>query len=171
MKLERCIEESEKLESDKKLYKAFYNSPIGCLEIISTKDYLIRINILICADEKKQEETCEILEKTIKQLDEYFNKTRTEFDLPILLEGTSFRKLVWNELIKIPYGNTISYKELAKLINKPKAYRAVGQANHYNPIPIIVPCHRVIAIDGNFGGYAGGYEAKNFLIELERDKG
>lgn len=106
----------------------------------------------------------------IKQLNEYFTGQRTEFELPLLLEGTVFRKSVWNELTRIPYGKTISYGDLANRLEKPGGMRAVGAANGQNPIPIIVPCHRVIAYDGSLGGYTGGLEIKHKLLELESQK-
>lgn len=107
------------------------------------------------------------LDDVKKQLTEYFNKKRKQFDLHIDLYGTSFQKLVWESLLTIPYGEVRSYKDIAKLINMPKSVRAVGGANHNNPIPIIVPCHRVIGSNGNLVGYGGGVEIKQFLLELE----
>lgn len=102
-----------------------------------------------------------------KQLKEYFNLERKEFDIPLDLRGTDFQKGVWKELTKIPYGNTISYKELAIKMGGVTKSRAVGQANSLNPIPIIVPCHRVINADGKLGGYSCGLEIKEKLLELE----
>lgn len=107
---------------------------------------------------------------TIKQLNEYFAGERFDFDLPLQLKGSVFQKQVWNELLKIPYGKTISYGELAERIDSPGGMRAVGAANGQNPIPIIVPCHRVIAADGSLGGYTGGLEIKHKLLELEQQK-
>jgi methylated-DNA-[protein]-cysteine S-methyltransferase len=101
------------------------------------------------------------------QLKEYFNSERKEFDIPLDLRGTEFQKGVWEELIKIPYGKTISYKELAIRMGSVKKSRAVGQANSLNPAPIIVPCHRVINSDGKLGGYSCGIEIKELLLELE----
>ncbi len=102
------------------------------------------------------------------QIDEYLAGIRKDFSVPILLIGTEFQKEVWTELLKIPYGATTSYLELAKKINRPKAVRAVGSANGANPIPIIVPCHRVINSNGNLGGYGGGLELKKYLLNLEK---
>ncbi|HHY13525.1 MAG TPA: methylated-DNA--[protein]-cysteine S-methyltransferase [Thermoanaerobacterales bacterium] len=103
----------------------------------------------------------------ITQLDEYFNGSRTKFDLPMNLVGTEFQKSVWNVLKDIPYGKTLSYKEVAIKVGKPKAARAIGQANNRNPISIIIPCHRVIGADGSLTGYGGGMDAKRYLLELE----
>lgn len=109
-----------------------------------------------------------ILELLEIELSEYFSKKRKSFDIPILLEGTSFQKEVWNTLLKIEYGKTISYQEEAFMMQRPKACRAVANANGKNPISIIVPCHRVIAKTGSIGGYTGGVWRKEFLLELER---
>lgn len=101
------------------------------------------------------------------QLKEYFAGTRKEFDVPLDLEGTEFQKKVWNELRKIPYGKTISYKSLSEKLGDVKAIRAVGKANGQNPIAIIIPCHRVIGADGSMIGYAGGKAIKEKLLHLE----
>ncbi len=102
------------------------------------------------------------------QLRAYFAGERKQFDLPLEMEGTEFQLSVWRELQRIPYGETISYLELARRIGNPKAVRAVGLANGQNPIPIIVPCHRVIGSDGSLTGFGGGMENKRKLLELER---
>ncbi len=104
------------------------------------------------------------------QLNEYFAGKRSSFELPLKLEGTEFQRKVWGELLQIPYGVTISYGDLARKLGKPGGMRAVGAANGQNPIPIIVPCHRVIAADGSLGGYTGGLDIKYKLLELERQK-
>lgn len=101
------------------------------------------------------------------QLVEYFAGKRTSFDVPVALRGTPFQLDVWNELRKIPYGHTISYAELAHRIGRPSAVRAVGAANGANPIPVIVPCHRVIGANGSLTGYGGGIERKQWLLALE----
>ncbi|PID53669.1 MAG: cysteine methyltransferase [Micrococcales bacterium] len=102
-----------------------------------------------------------------QQLAEYFNGGRTEFDLPLAARGTGFQELVWAELRKIPYGQTRSYAWIAEQIANPGAVRAVGSANARNPISIIVPCHRVVAANGDLTGYAGGIDRKRFLLQLE----
>jgi methylated-DNA-[protein]-cysteine S-methyltransferase len=103
------------------------------------------------------------------QLAEYFAGERTEFDVPRELSGTEFQRAVWAQLSAIPYGETISYGELARRVGSPKASRAVGSANGRNPVAVIVPCHRVVAADGGLGGYGGGSDRKVLLLDLERD--
>lgn len=102
------------------------------------------------------------------QLQEYFDGTRQEFDLPLDPRGTAFQRAVWRELTRIPYGETISYGELARRIGQPEASRAVGAANGANPIPIVIPCHRVIGANGSLTGFGGGIETKKRLLALER---
>ena len=105
--------------------------------------------------------------KLQKQLSEYFSGSRKSFSMKLDLQGTEFQKRVWNELTKIPYGKTITYKELAVRLGNVKSIRAAGTANGANPIPIIIPCHRVIGSDGSLTGYAGGLEMKEKLLQLE----
>ncbi len=107
-----------------------------------------------------------ILSLVAQQLEEYFAKERREFSLPLEMSGTQFQRRVWDELSLIPYGTTISYGTLAQRIGHPRSSRAIGQANARNPIPIIVPCHRVVASNG-LGGYAGGLAMKETLLQLE----
>jgi methylated-DNA-[protein]-cysteine S-methyltransferase len=103
-----------------------------------------------------------------RQLDEYFAGKRLVFRLPLDLDqGTAFQRRVWQALLQIPYGRTLSYKEVAHAIGQPSAVRAVGSANGSNPLPIVVPCHRVVASDGTMGGYGGGLEVKQHLLKLE----
>lgn len=102
-----------------------------------------------------------------RQLEEYFAGSRRQFDLPLDLRGTAFRKRCWQQLLQIPYGSTCSYANIAQAVGTPNGYRAVGQANHYNPIAIIVPCHRVLASGRYLGGYGGGLPTKAFLLRLE----
>ncbi|MDO4894401.1 methylated-DNA--[protein]-cysteine S-methyltransferase [Moraxella sp.] len=109
-----------------------------------------------------------ILLQTISQLNEYFAGQRQQFDVPLNLQvGTVFQQTVWQALCDIPYGQTISYARLAQLIGKPTAYRACANANGKNPISIIIPCHRVIASDGGIGGYTGGLDIKQKLLQIE----
>ena len=117
--------------------------------------------------EIKEQET-PVLAETKRQLEEYFAGKRKEFDLPLSMRGTSFQKMVWEELLKIPYGETVTYGEIAARINNPRAGRAVGMANHHNPISIVVPCHRVIGADGRLTGYGGGLQIKESLLDLEK---
>ena len=109
-----------------------------------------------------------LFEETSRQLTAYFEGKLTAFDLPIHLEGSPFQVKVWQELLKIPYGTTITYRKLAERVGDVKSIRAVGRANGQNPIPIIVPCHRVIGSNGKLIGYGGGIEKKLFLLKLER---
>ncbi|MCS1351712.1 methylated-DNA--[protein]-cysteine S-methyltransferase [Mechercharimyces sp. CAU 1602] len=116
----------------------------------------------ITIEENEQE-----LQLVAEQLQTYFNSTRRSFDVPLDLYGTPFQKRVWEVLETIPYGESRSYKEIAQAIGSPKAVRAVGGANNKNPIPIIIPCHRVIGHSGSLVGYGGGLEKKKVLLELE----
>ncbi|MBX9808838.1 methylated-DNA--[protein]-cysteine S-methyltransferase [Candidatus Gracilibacteria bacterium] len=110
-----------------------------------------------------------ILEKTKKQLDEYFAGKRKIFDIPLSVEGTDFQKKSWDALQKIPYGETRNYSEQAHMTGSSKAVRAIGGANHNNPIVIIVPCHRVIGKSGKLVGYGGGIDRKIWLLEHEKN--
>ena len=113
------------------------------------------------------QESPEATKDARRQLEEYFAGKRRKFTIPLDLRGTDFQKQCWQELLRIPYGETRSYAEIAKAVGRPNAYRAVGQANHYNPVAIIVPCHRVLAAGTNLGGYGGGLPTKAFLLRLE----
>ena len=109
-----------------------------------------------------------VLDRAVAQLAEYFAGQRREFSLGLALRGTSFQRLVWESLQRIPYGETCGYGELARALGRPAASRAVGAANGRNPLSIIVPCHRLIGADGGLTGYAGGLAAKRWLLDLER---
>ena len=104
----------------------------------------------------------------VRQLESYFARRLEEFDLELAPEGTSFQRRVWDELLRIPYGETLSYGELARRLGRPDAARAVGAANGANPLPIVIPCHRVIGADGRLVGYGGGLEIKRTLLDLEQ---
>lgn len=108
-----------------------------------------------------------IHQQCYQELKQYFSKERTTFDVPFQIEGTDFQQIVYRELLNIEYGTVISYKELAKRVNSDKAFRAVGNANGKNRIPIIIPCHRVISNSGTLGGYSGGSEIKKALLGIE----
>ncbi|QDH71731.1 methylated-DNA--[protein]-cysteine S-methyltransferase [Lysobacter alkalisoli] len=118
-------------------------------------------------DARWQEGDHPLLEQVATQLDEYFSNQRTVFDLPLAPQGTEFQRAVWFALAAIPFGETVSYAQLAARIGKPAAVRAVGAANGRNPIPIVLPCHRVIGADGSLTGFGGGLPTKQFLLELE----
>lgn len=147
-------------------YSCKYQFENISLYLVATETHLI--NIQITQPQKALLQTTELLSMATIQLDEYFQGKRTTFSLPFKLTGTPFQLAVWKELQNIPYGQTTSYKEIAQKINKPKACRAVGMANNKNPLPIIIPCHRVIGSNGKLIGYAGGLKLKNYLLELEK---
>lgn len=148
-----------------KLYYGYYESPIGNLRIVVDESSLVALDFN--EDEKKQSDEHRYINEVKKQLDEYFKGTRELFDLNIKMNGTDFQNKVWNELTKIPYGETISYKELATRIGNDKACRAVGNANNKNKISIVIPCHRVVGSNKKLVGYAGGLEKKEWLINHE----
>ena len=119
-------------------------------------------------DAKFVKQNDEVLEKTKKQLDEYLDGNRKEFDIPLLMVGTDFQRRVWKAVMKVPYGVTSTYGQLAKNIGSPKSVRAVGNANSANPISIIVPCHRIIGSNGKLVGYGSGLPVKKRLLKLEQ---
>ena len=126
------------------------------------------ITHLIFSERDWTVEETDLIKETKRQLDEYFAGKRKEFDIPSRLEGTEFQKRVWEELRKIPYGKSVTYKDIAEAVGCPKGFRAVGLANNRNPISIIYPCHRVIGSNGSLTGYGGGLDVKEKLLELER---
>jgi len=158
----------------------YYASPVGELIIGSYGEKLclcdwryrkmrtsIDNRIRSCYNAEFEEGMSQVIEDTISQLEEYFSGNRRDFDLPLDFAGTDFQKQVWDQLIKIPFGKTLSYMELAGNLDNPGAIRAVASANGANAISIIVPCHRIIGSDGNLTGYAGGLAAKKKLLTLE----
>ena len=145
--------------------KYMENTPVGTLKIVSDGKALKEISFF--DNEVLKNEPDSITDEAEKQLKEYFLGERRYFDLPLALEGTPFRKKVWNELCNIPYGMTVSYKYIAQKINC-RAARPIGGANNKNPVVIVVPCHRVIGEDGALTGYGGGLWRKEALLELER---
>ena len=148
------------------IYQKIIKTPIGDICILEENNKIIGLTL----DNEKycyREKNTEILNETEKQLNEYFWGKRKKFNVPINPKGTEFQKQVWNELLKIPYGQTVTYKRIAQKIEKPNAARAVGMANHNNPIAIIVPCHRVVGSNSKLVGYAFGLERKQFLLDLE----
>lgn len=129
------------------------------------------ITFLKKTDEREKiEKRTELTDKVYMQVMEYLQGKRTSFDFPYELRGTDFQKKVWNELCKIPYGETRTYKDIACAVGNPKASRAVGMVNNKNPITIVVPCHRVVGSNGKLVGYAGGLDMKEKLLILERNK-
>lgn len=146
---------------------SFYHSPVGRLALTGEGDTLTGVALPGYPVPLIAQRETPVLRETRQQLEAYFAGKLREFDLPLHMEGTPFRLKVWRELQRIPYGQAISYGELARRIGQPTAARAVGGANHNNPIAIIVPCHRVISADGSIGGYGGGLELKQQLLRLE----
>lgn len=140
-----------------------FSSPIGYLTVGEENDFITKITF----QKSENQNITPLLSEAKKQLTCYFEKKLQSFDLPLLIDGTPFQKSVYNELLKIPYGRTVSYKDIAYGIGNPKAVRAVGNANNKNKIPIIIPCHRVIGSNGKLIGYAGGIAVKEYLINLE----
>lgn len=145
---------------------SYYQSPVGLLEIGDTDGHIS--SLVFVSERSKKESHTPLLSKAIKQLEEYFAGKRKSFDLPLEQDGTLFQQKAWSYLSTIPYGQTVSYKDMAAAIGSPKGFRAVGSANGKNHIAIIVPCHRVINGNGELGGYAYGLEAKRFLLDMER---
>ena len=144
------------------------NTKIGKIIIIEQDGKIIEIRVNSNIEKDIIIKDTQILQKTAKQLEEYFAGQRKTFDVPLNPKGTEFMKKVWTALCEIPYGEVYSYKQIAEKIGNPKVSRAVGMANHNNPIPIIIPCHRVVGSSGKLVGYALGLEMKNFLLELEK---
>lgn len=152
-----------------KIFKVYYKSPIGFIEITGNEKGILSLNFINEIDtDVFQEEYPEYLTDCIKQLDEYFQGERKEFKLRLLTRGTDFQLAVWNQLMKIPYGQTYSYKDIAEKSGNIKAVRAVGNANNKNKIAIVIPCHRVIGSNNGLVGYAGGLWRKQWLLNHER---
>ena len=142
------------------------DSPIGGLRLHVSAGLITAIGFGAAPGETRHDDA--VLDLAEQQLDEYFAGERTEFDLPLAQEGTEFQRKVWSELRRIPYGETASYGDIARRLGyEPVISRAVGAANGANPLPIVVPCHRVIGSDGSLTGYAGGLERKQILLNLE----
>lgn len=149
-------------------YYCRYVSPVGDMYLVEEKGQLLELAYHgLKSEEGMQEKRTEILQEAERQLDLYFEGKLKKFDLPLSPEGSDFQKKVWRALLGIPYGTTSSYGEIAKKIGHEKAARAIGGANHANPIAIVIPCHRVIGKDGKMVGYAGGLHVKVKLLKLE----
>ena len=146
-------------------------SPIGPLTLVSEDGALVRLLMNPPTAEEQAtlgERSDEGLEEAVCQLGEYFAGERTTFDLPLRPSGSEFELAVWNELTRIPYGETRSYGQIAKAVGEPGGAQAVGAANGRNPLAIVVPCHRVIGADGTLVGFGGGLPRKRFLLDLEQ---
>lgn len=151
-----------------KKYTAYYDSKVGILQIEGTDEAITEVRF---SDKKKirsDPNLHPLIQECQKQLDEYFKGKRKSFSLKLQLEGTDFQKKVWAELMKIPFGKTASYKDIATAIGNQKAVRAVGGANGKNNIAIIIPCHRVIGADGSLVGFGGGLWRKVWLLNHEK---
>ncbi|MDP3914824.1 MAG: methylated-DNA--[protein]-cysteine S-methyltransferase [Bacteroidota bacterium] len=146
-------------------YQTSFNSPLGFLILKSDGQFVNEISF--SESEILEQNDCEILQKCKQQLEDYFSGKALVFELPLSPEGTEFQQKVWAELLKIPYGENITYLELAVRLGDAKAVRAVGTANGRNPIAIVIPCHRVIGAGNKLTGYAGGIWRKKVLLELE----
>ncbi|MFQ5514200.1 MAG: methylated-DNA--[protein]-cysteine S-methyltransferase [Myxococcota bacterium] len=155
-------------------------SPLGRLRLAVTREGVARLELPHSSGsgfrgwlqrhlpDAESVESLPLLERTAREFDEYFSGRRLCFDVPLDLRGTRFQLAVWSALREIPFGETRSYADVARSVSHPHAFRAVGAANGANPIPIIVPCHRVIAADGRLGGYGGGLPSKRRLLAFER---
>ena len=143
----------------------YYLSPIGLIEIGGTAEHILSLYFV---DERRPDaESHATVEKAVRQVGEYFDGTRREFDLPLALDGTAFQEQVWRQLLTVPYGSVATYQDIANAIGRPQAVRAVGAANGQNPISIVVPCHRIIGSDGKLTGYGGGLWRKEWLLRHE----
>ena len=154
-----------------KEYKAYYPSDIGLLEITGTKASIKAVNFVeaeASEDSLKQTDLPPLIATCLSQFAEYFRGERQEFSLELDPEGTDFQNAVWHQLTTIPYGQTVSYLDIAKRVGNEKAVRAVGAANGQNKISIIVPCHRVIGSNGQLTGYGGGLWRKAWLLNHEK---
>ena len=149
-------------------YRLTMETPLGRLTVVAGETAVEELRLPgDMPEETIPECRTELLCRAEKELQEYFCGIRKDFDLPLAPAGTAFQQRVWQELCRIPCGGTVSYGEIARRIGQPKASRAVGQANHRNPIPILIPCHRVVAAHGGLGGYGGGKALKIRLLEHE----
>ncbi len=166
MKVKEIKKKRNKPQKKTGTYKAYYNSPVGLIELAGTESALKELNF-VEEEFEADFETTPYMEECIKQLDEYFKGSRKVFTLNLEPEGTDFQKKVWNELLKIPFGETRSYHYVTKALGDEKAIRAVANANGQNNISIIIPCHRVIGSNGSLTGYGGGLWRKKWLLEHE----
>jgi len=166
------ISELDKMMDETRFVK-YYRSPMGMFKLIADSDSLVEIRYIdddkaALVDNSLQKSSNCVLEETTKQLEEYFAEKRKTFDIPIKPSGTDFQKKVWSELVRIPYGKVRTYGEIAVLINTKEAGRAVGNACRLNPLPIVIPCHRVIGANNKLTGFNMGLDKKSYLLELEK---
>lgn len=145
-----------------------YNSQYGEILIEGNGESIIKIQLIDETTDTNNLYETQLIRLAYNQLMEYFGGKRQDFDFPIDPAGTEFQNRVWNAIVKVPYGQTRSYKDIAEFIENPKAYRAVGLANNKNPIQIVIPCHRIIGSNKKLVGYRGGLEIKEKLLQLEK---
>ncbi|WP_099203860.1 methylated-DNA--[protein]-cysteine S-methyltransferase [Scatolibacter rhodanostii] len=150
-------------------YTTYFQSSLGMIGITESDGFITKVFFDTDMHKTPSEQKTPLLKEAEKQLTEYLSGNRKNFNLPLAAEGTEFQQTVWDALRKIPYGQTYSYKQIAEMIGKPSASRAVGMANNKNPILILTPCHRVVGADGKLVGYAAGLAVKNKLLELEQN--
>lgn len=146
---------------------SLFGTPLGQMGLAEEDGAVVRLYLPNAPTPRIMPHETPLLAEGRRQLLDYLTGARRTFDLPLRLQGTEFQRRVWEALRAIPYGETRSYGQLAAALGRPKACRAVGMANHNNPIPILVPCHRVVGTDGSLTGYAGGLDLKRRLLELE----
>lgn len=149
------------------MYFTSFKSPIGPIFLYANENKLLELSFKKKKIESIYQPNLPLFLLTMKELEEYFNGKRRKFTIPLELHGTEFQIKVWQALQLIPYGTTISYSDEAKIIQLPKAQRAVGSANGKNPLPIIIPCHRVIAKSGKLGGFSSDIKIKQTLLKIE----
>lgn len=150
---------------EKQLYYGYHDSPIGLIEIAGTADAIVSVSFVEARREAAG--TTPLIDKAIRQVGEYFAGDRQDFDVSIEFDGTDFQREVWEQLRSIPYGQVVSYQDIAESLERPGAVRAVGAANGQNPVAIVVPCHRVIGSNGDLVGYGGGIWRKEWLLKHE----
>lgn len=157
----------------REIFTAHLESPIGWVEIQAVRQGILSLNFVEKIESGRRpgvgaSDPPEVLKAGLAQIGEYFRGARSSFSVPLALEGTDFQMNVWKALLRVPYGETTTYLDLAAAVGNRKATRAVGGANHRNPISIIVPCHRVVGSDGRLTGYGGGLWRKEWLLAHER---
>lgn len=144
-----------------------FDTPLGNMALGEEDHAITRLFLPNCPTPRIMPHATPLMLEGEKQILEYLSGRRKDFDLPLNPQGTPFQKRVWAALRDIPYGQTRTYRDIAQAVDCPKGFRAVGMANHCNPIPILIPCHRVVGADGSLTGYAGGLELKRALLTLE----
>lgn len=146
------------------LYQQSFHSDLCDITAYATERGIVKIELYTFSDIVRKNT---LTEQCCRELDEYFSGQRQTFDLPLVYQGAPFNCRVWEALLDIPYGSTVSYKDIAAAVGSPKACQSVGNANHANPLPIVIPCHRVISANGKIGGYTYPIELKKKLLALE----